>query len=451
MANAYTYSNLAQATTLSGSISSGTTTVTVAATTGFPGSFPYVLALDYGASTEELVLVTAAAGSNLTVTRAFGGTSAQSHSLGAVVRHVINAQDLTDFRTHEAATAAVHGISGALVGTSDTQTLANKTLTSPTVNSGVMSGTFSGAHTYSGAVTLSGGGTLTGTFTGSPTLSGSVTLSGGGSLTGTFSGSPTLSGTVNHTGAVQSTQSLSNSVSLGALVTGDGFDRYRLYASGLQEWGPGNATRDTNLYRSSANLLATDDSLSVGGGVLTLAADTNLYRLSANVLKTDDSLTVAGDLNAEGYGQQLFAWKAADSSRTSATASADPDLTVAMAASATYRVQGTVYYTTTDETNADLSLGFAVPSGATGRWTAFAQAGGSPSATAGVLRTTSQDFATFRTCDAMLSGTATLSAVVNGLITTTNSGNFAVSWARTGGSGTVTMLANSWLSAQRVD
>ena len=48
MANAYFYSNVAQATTLSGSISAGATTVTVGATTGFPSSFPYVLALDYG-------------------------------------------------------------------------------------------------------------------------------------------------------------------------------------------------------------------------------------------------------------------------------------------------------------------------------------------------------------------------------------------------------------------
>ena len=428
MANAYTYSNVAQATTLSGSIGSGATTATVGATTGFPGTFPYVLALDYAASTEELVVVTAAAGTNLTITRGFGGTSAQSHSLGAVVRHVINAVDLTDFRTHEAATAAVHGVSGTLVGTSDTQTLANKTLTSPTINSGAMSGTFTGAHTYSGAVTMSGGGTLTGTFTGSPTLSGSVTLSGGGSLSGTFSGSPTLSGTVNHTGTMQSTQSLSNNVSVGTIVTADSFDRFRLYASGMHEWGPGNATRDTNLYRSAANMLMTDDSLTVAG-----------------------TLNVAGDLFADGYGQQLFAWKAGDTSRTTSTTSADPDLTLPLSSSATYRIQGALFFYTTDETNADLALGFIVPSGATGRWTAFAQGGGSPSANAGLIRTPSQDYATFRTYDAMLQASVTLGLMFSGLVTTTNSGNMAVSWARSLSAGTVTLTANSWFSAQRVD
>jgi hypothetical protein len=335
VANAYFYSNTAQATTLSGSISSGATTITVGATTGFPSSFPYILALDYGAATEELVSVSAAAGTNLTVTRAFGSTSAQSHSLGAVVRHVVNAVDLTDFRTHEAATAAIHGVAGTLVGTSDTQTLSNKTLTSPTINAGALSGTFTGAHTYSGAVTLSGGGTFTGTFTGSPTFSGAPAFSGGGSLSGTFSGSPTLSGTPSFTGTIQSTQPAAANVSLGAIVTADTFDRFRLYANGDMEWGPGNAARDVKLYRSSANVLKTDDKIlseraSVGddcfaakvvgdGGDRLLidtdstgavvwfgsgsgAPDTNLYRESNGVLKTDGGMKFGGAITDTSTG-----------------------------------------------------------------------------------------------------------------------------------------------------
>jgi hypothetical protein len=63
-----------------------------------------------------------------------------------------------------------------------------------------------------------------------------------------------------------------------ATVTGDTTNRYRVFTDGKTEWGPGNTARDVNLYRSSAGVLRTDQSLhvaqnlrmnttSVGGGV----------------------------------------------------------------------------------------------------------------------------------------------------------------------------------------
>lgn len=140
MANAFHYSNTAVPTSLAGNISAGATTISVVSTVGFPPSVPYVIAIDYGASTEELVKVTSVAGLALTGERGFGGTSAQSHSLGAAVRPVYNAVDATDFRTHEASTSGAHGVVGAFVGTTDTQTLTNKTLTSPTISGGTITG-----------------------------------------------------------------------------------------------------------------------------------------------------------------------------------------------------------------------------------------------------------------------------------------------------------------------
>lgn len=65
-------------------------------------------------------------------------------------------------------TAETFPASGLLVGTTDTQTLSGKTLTSPTINAGALSGTFTGTPTLSGNLTFSGNPT----FSGVPILSG---------------------------------------------------------------------------------------------------------------------------------------------------------------------------------------------------------------------------------------------------------------------------------------
>lgn len=119
------YSSTAVDTTLTGAMTDSATSMTVAATTGFP-SPPFVLAVDAGASTQELVLVTAVASLTLTVTRGYDSTVAVAHDPGAIVQHVHAGSDFRDSRTHEAATVA-HGATGAVVGTTNTQTLTNKT------------------------------------------------------------------------------------------------------------------------------------------------------------------------------------------------------------------------------------------------------------------------------------------------------------------------------------
>lgn len=83
-------------------------------------------------------------------------------------------------------------------------------------------------------------------------------------------------------GTANATVAATTTTAYAALVTGDPFDRYRTYGDGKQEWGPGNAARDTNQYRSNPGVLKTDGALqattslrlnttSLGGGVGVLA------------------------------------------------------------------------------------------------------------------------------------------------------------------------------------
>jgi hypothetical protein len=126
------YSSIAADTTLSGAVTAGQTTITVTSTTGWPLSYPFTLAIDYGSSTEELVDVTSVTGLNATVTRGVDSSTASGHAIGAVVRHVIIARDIREANTHVNASSAVHGLTGSVVGTTDTQVITNKDLSSGT-------------------------------------------------------------------------------------------------------------------------------------------------------------------------------------------------------------------------------------------------------------------------------------------------------------------------------
>lgn len=132
------YSSVASSKVLDTTINSSTNSMIVNNTTGFPAT-PFTLVIEPDTANEEIVLVTAVVGTTLTIQRgattvdgviAGDGTLGKAHDAGAVIKHMVTARDLQEPQNHIAASTNVHGLAGgaAVVGTTTTQTLENKTI-----------------------------------------------------------------------------------------------------------------------------------------------------------------------------------------------------------------------------------------------------------------------------------------------------------------------------------
>jgi hypothetical protein len=184
------FSATAIETTLVNSISSAatgdtTTSVSVVSVSGFP-SVPYTLILGPDTNREEVVTVTAASSTTLTIVRGQDGTQAQSHTAGTSVRHGVSGRDFKEEQTHIAARGYdadsgilsnagqthVHGLEsgdGSVVGSTQSVTLTRKTLTTPTINGATISGAFTST------ATITGGTVTSGTITSSTVTSSTIT------------------------------------------------------------------------------------------------------------------------------------------------------------------------------------------------------------------------------------------------------------------------------------
>jgi hypothetical protein len=99
------YSSTSVDTTLASTIGAGATSVSVIDAIALLGGVTvtggdtFTIAFDPDTQSEEICVITAVSSNTLTITRALAGTSAQEHTSGTTVRHVLTSLELTDFET----------------------------------------------------------------------------------------------------------------------------------------------------------------------------------------------------------------------------------------------------------------------------------------------------------------------------------------------------------------
>lgn len=174
-----------------------------------------------------------------------------------------------------------------------------------------------------------------------------------------------------------------------------GVDYVRLGSSGALEYGASGGAVDVNLYRLGGGVLATDHQLRAvasgatstklttvvsgdstvrhsvtGDGTLnwgsgSAALDTNLFRDSANVLRTNDSLII------DGIGGRLVKFKSSNNTavNNSTTYTSDSDLFVSVVANATYEFR--LFCLFQSNATPGFKIRFTVPTGATMPGTVF--------------------------------------------------------------------------------
>jgi hypothetical protein len=334
------FSATAIETTLVNSISSAatgdtTTSVSVVSVSGFP-SVPYTLILGPDTNKEEVVTVTAASSTTLTITRGQDNTVAQAHAAGTSVRHGVSGRDFREEQTHIAArgydidTAIlanagqthVHGLEtgdGSVVGSDQAVTLTRKTLTTPVINGATLTGTV----TSTAAIVVSGAGTITGLSSAGMVASSATPKN----YVDSILGSATAASTSAASAATSATSAATSATSAATSATSSATS-----ASAAATSASSALTSQTAAATSATSAAASATAAATSATSAATSATSSATSASAAATSASSAATSAGSSETSAIASATSASAAATSASSAATSAASAAASTSAAA-----------------------------------------------------------------------------------------------------------------------
>lgn len=300
------YTSNAAKTTLAVAISSGSTSIQLAAASNLPAQYPFTLILEKDTANEEIITISAlVGGTTYTISeRGVDGSGAKSHAVGATIEHGVSARDFTESRAHEVATSNIHGITGDFVGTGGTQNITGAK-------------TFSAADITANANIKAGGFKITGLANGTD-----ATDAVNKSQVDAIAGSATAAATSAASAATSATSAANSATAAGTSATNAAASASAAAGSATASaTSAGTASTQAGLAATSASSAATS-ATSAANSATTAATSAGTATTQAGLAATSAaSAASSATASATSAGQAATSATSAATSATSAAAS----------------------------------------------------------------------------------------------------------------------------------